>query len=303
MLLGSTLLGSTLLGSTALWATVTAGAYWSAVLVAAVCCVALCAAGRRWPGRWRQVVARIVGAALAADAVSFVAQEVRAGTFSAKTDLPLALCDMGVLVAAAACWTEQPLLVEVTYFWGLAGTLQGLLTPDLNVGFPHLVFWQYVVGHAGIVLAALFLVVGMGLSPRPRAVPRVFALTLAYTAVVGVVDAVSGANYMFLRRPPGEWTLLRVLGPWPWYIASAAGVAVVLLVLLDLPFWPARRRLGADAADHDGTDGDTRSGNGLGAGRRATPAGQPLPLSLLPHRAPRPVAARLARHPGRPAHH
>jgi hypothetical integral membrane protein (TIGR02206 family) len=223
-------------------ATVTPGAYWSAVVVTASLCLVLCLAGRRWPSRWRQGVLRVLGTVLLADAASFVVSEVRAGTFSAKTDLPLALCDMGVLVAGVAAWTEQALLVEVTYFWGLAGTLQGLVTPDLDVGFPHLAFWQYVVGHAGIVMVALFLVVGVGLRPRPRAVLRVFGLTLAYTAVVGAVDAVWGANYMFLRQPPPEWTLLRLLGPWPWYIPAAAGVAVVLLLLLDAPFWASRRR-------------------------------------------------------------
>jgi uncharacterized membrane protein YwaF len=77
------------------------------------------------------------------------------------------------------------------------------------------VFFQYVVGHLGVVVAALFLVVGMRITPPPGAVPRVLAISLAYTAFVGLVDAVTGANYMFLRRPPGEWTLLRVLGRWP----------------------------------------------------------------------------------------
>ena len=70
---------------------------------------------------------------------------------------------------------------------------------------------------------------------------RVFAITAGYTAVVGLVDALTGANYMFLRAPPGNWTLLRVLGPWPWYVVSAAGVALVLLVALDAPFWRRRR--------------------------------------------------------------
>jgi hypothetical integral membrane protein (TIGR02206 family) len=169
-----------------------------------------------------------------------------AGTFSAKTSLPLALCDMAALVAAAACWFRIPVLVELTYFWGLAGTLQAVITPDLNSGFPHLVFFQYMVGHIGIVLAAVFLVVGLRIAPRPGAVLRVFAITLGYTAFVGLVDGLTGANYMFLRSPPGEWTILRLLGPWPWYIGSAAGVALVLLLVLDAPFW--RRRRGADVA-------------------------------------------------------
>jgi uncharacterized membrane protein YwaF len=84
--------------------------------------------------------------------------------------------------------------------------------------------------------------VGLRLVPRPAAVRRVFALTAGYTAFVGLVDWLSGANYMFLRRPPSNWTLLRLLGPWPWYVVSAAGVGLVLLILLDTPFWDGRRR-------------------------------------------------------------
>lgn len=229
-------------------ATVTPIAYAVTVTVAVMAGVILCRAARRHRGPWRVVAARIIGLVLAADAVSWVVSLIVQGSFSARTSLPLALCNMAALVAAAACWWRIPLLVELTYFWGLAGTLQAVITPDLNVGFPHLVFFQYMVGHLGIVLAAVFLVIGMRLTPRPGAVVRVFAVTVAYTAMVGLVDGVSGANYMFLRRPPGNWTLLRVLGPWPWYVPSAAGVALVLIVALDAPFW--RRRGAAPPAPH-----------------------------------------------------
>ena len=160
--------------------------------------------------------------------------------FSAATSLPFALCDLATLIAAAALVTRVRVLVELTYFWGLAGTIQSLLTPDLNVGFPKLEFFEYVLAHAGIVCAALVLVVGERIQPGRRAVPRIFAITLGYSAVVGVIDWVTGGNYMYLRRPPGNWTLLSVLGPWPWYIGSAAGVAIVLFTLLDLPFWRSR---------------------------------------------------------------
>lgn len=196
---------------------------------------------------------------LAVDAVSYTAALAVNGTWSAKTSLPLALCDMGVVVGAVACWWRVVLLVELTYFLGVAGTLQGVLTPDLNVGFPHLVFFQYLVGHLGIVTAALFLVVGMRIEPRPGAVLRVFGITAAYTALVGLVDAVTGANYMFLGKPPGEWTLLRLLGPWPWYVASAAAVGLVIFTVLDMPFWAGRRR----AALHPAPG--TRTGSGGGA--------------------------------------
>jgi len=225
-------------------AVVSPAAYWITVGLGAVLCGALCLAARRHAGPWRIVVARLIGLALGADIVAYSVGLVVAKTWTADTSLPLALCNAGVVVAAVACWWRIPLLVELTYFVGLAGTLQAVFTPDLSVAFPHLVFFEYLVGHVGIVLAAFFLVVGMRLRPRPGAVVRVFTIAAAYTAFVGLVDGVTGANYMFLRRPPGEWTVLRLLGPWPWYVVSAAGVALVLLFLLDQPFqhgWDALR--------------------------------------------------------------
>lgn len=222
-------------------AVVSPHAYWAAVAVAAGACAVLCTEARRRPGPWTRTASRVLGVVLLADAVTYTTGRSLSG-WSASTSLPLALCDVAALVAAAACWWPRPVLVELTYFWGLAGTLQAVATPDVTTPFPHLAFIEYVVGHVAIVVAALFLVVGLRHTPRPGSVPRVFAITALYTAFVGIVDAASGADYMFLRQPPSEWTLLKVLGPWPWYIVSAAGVAIVVLLLLDSPFWAARHR-------------------------------------------------------------
>lgn len=222
-------------------------AYVATLLVTAGAAAALCINGRRRPGRWVIPANAMLAGALLVTSGLWLATTIGESRFSAATSLPFALCDLAALVAAAALLTRSPMLVELTYFWGLAGTLQALLTPDLNVGFPRLEFFEYVIAHSAIVCAALFLVVGQDVLPRRWAILRVLAITIAYTAVVGVIDAATGGNYMYLRRPPGNWTLLRALGPWPWYIASAAGVAVVLFSLLDMPFWGSRRRLRASA--------------------------------------------------------
>jgi hypothetical integral membrane protein (TIGR02206 family) len=219
-------------------------AYVTTLVVTALVAVGLCTAARRRPGHWQVVANRLLAVVLVATSVAWFVTTVSQARFSVATSLPFALCDLAALVAAAALLTRQRLLVEVTYFWGLAGTVQALITPDLSQHYPSTVFFEYVVGHGAIVCAALFLVAGQRLAPRHLAVPRVFAVTIAYTAFVGLVDALTGGDYMYLRKPPGEWTLLRVLGPWPWYIASAAGVAVVLFALLDLPWWISRRSAG-----------------------------------------------------------
>ena len=92
--------------------------------------------------------------------------------------------------------------------------------------------------------AALFLVVGLGLWPRPRALPGLIAVTIAYAAFVGFLDAVTGADYMYLRAKPASATLLDVMGPWPWYIGWAGLVGIALFFILEAPFRFMRSRVG-----------------------------------------------------------
>lgn len=216
-------------------------AYWLAVAAGGATCGCLSAAARRRPGPWTVTAGRALSAVLLADAATFMFAPVVNGGWQLRTSLPLALCDVALVVAAAACWSRQLLLVELTYFWGLAGTLQAVVTPDLSSRFPDLQFFEYAVGHLGIVVAALYLVVGLRLRPRRGAVARVLAVTAGYTLLVGVFDAATGADYMFLAARPRHWSLLSVLGPWPWYIPAAAALAVVLLLALDAPFIRGRR--------------------------------------------------------------
>ena len=97
----------------------------------------------------------------------------------------------------------------------------------------------------GALVAAVFLVVGRRIWPRPGAPVRAFLATLALTSFVGAVDVMTNANYMFLREKPAAGSLLNFMGPWPWYIGSAVLLAIVFLAVLYAPFWLARRAQGS----------------------------------------------------------
>jgi uncharacterized membrane protein YwaF len=60
--------------------------------------------------------------------------------------------------------------------------------------------------------------------------------SLAVTALAAAGTLAFDGNYMFLREPPPTGSLLDLMGPWPWYIVSAAALAIVLFWLLDRPF-------------------------------------------------------------------
>jgi len=210
----------------------------------AVVAAALCAIVRRLPGRWTNVAAAMIALAIVATELSWQPYVLANRSWSVAFSLPVQLCDVGGFVAAAALLWRQALLVEIAYFWGLGGTLQALLTPDLHDHFPSFPYFQFYATHDLVVLAALFLVIGLGLRPRSGAVRRIFLLTLAFAAVIGLIDLVTGGNYMYLRQVPAQGSLLGLMGPWPWYVVLAAPLALIVLTLLDLPFWLSRRRAG-----------------------------------------------------------
>jgi hypothetical integral membrane protein (TIGR02206 family) len=164
------------------------------------------------------------------------------GIWSVKYTLPLQLTDVVSITAVVALWCPRPLLVELTYFWALTASLQATLTPDLARTFPSAFYLTYFAYHVGAVVAALLLVYGRRIYPRPGAAWRVFAATLVVTAVAGAADLVAGGNYMYLRTKPEHSSLLSVMARWPWYIAETAVLAVAMLLALAALTSAIRRR-------------------------------------------------------------
>jgi hypothetical integral membrane protein (TIGR02206 family) len=209
-----------------------------------VVCGALPLAARRHPGRWTRVVSDGLAVVLIAWVAAYHLVIALRGQFEPDSDLPLQLTDIVTVIAALALWSRSLLLFELTYFWGLTAVLLAVLTPGLDPdeGFPSFFFWHYFVTHSGVVLAALFLAIGLRLTPRSGAVRRVFLATFSWAAVATAGNVFTGGNYMFLRERPGTPSILDYMGPWPWYILGAALLALALFALLDLPFRARRQR-------------------------------------------------------------
>ena len=200
----------------------------------AVLAVASVWAARSRPGRWLEVFSRLLALAILAGWVGeYVADGVE-GTWSAQYGLPLQLTDAVSATAILALWTRRALLVELTYFWAMTASLQAILTPDLGQSFPSVYYFTYFTYHVGAVVAACLLVFGCWLYPRRLAAWRAFAATLCFAAVAGIGDVITGGNYMYLRSKPAHNSLLSVMGPWPWYIVSAAAVGLAMLLALAL---------------------------------------------------------------------
>ena len=67
------------------------------------------------------------------------------GVHSWSQMLPMQLCDWAMLVVIVAMWTGNRSWFEVAYFWGIGGTVQAVLTPNLAYGLITcpLIAWYY----------------------------------------------------------------------------------------------------------------------------------------------------------------
>ena len=210
-------------------------AHLGALATAAVLAVSLVALVRARPGLGRPV--RLVLAAGIAVLVVFeLSVGIREGWLGWVAVLPLELCDAALVLAVITLLVPRRATAEVVYFWAVSGSVLAMLTPDLAWDFPR---WEFVVFfglHGLVFVAALVLVFGLGLRPRSGAPLRVWGITAAWAAFVGLVDLAFGTNYMYLRRKPLAPTPLDWMGPWPAYILVGAAVALALFFVLGLPF-------------------------------------------------------------------
>jgi hypothetical integral membrane protein (TIGR02206 family) len=151
--------------------------------------------------------------------------------------LPLNLCDWAQAALIVALLSRNRRAYELGYFWGLGGTLQGLVTPDVGRGFPDIQFVFFMLDHAGLIAALLYLTWGTGLRPVIASLPRVIAATFVYVAVAGVADAALGTNYGFLRGKGEHVSLLTFLAPWPWYIGELVLIGLLSMAIYYAPFF------------------------------------------------------------------
>src|SRR5438270_12670266 len=110
--------------------------------------------------------------------INYVAYLVVARDFGVTTwyrMLPLQLCDWAMAVIIVALWTGNRRWLEVAYFWGIGGTLQALITPNLRYGFPDLRFISFFVAHSGIIIGIGFLMLIYGIRPSAICIVRTFA--------------------------------------------------------------------------------------------------------------------------------
>ena len=151
--------------------------------------------------------------------------------------LPMQMCDWGMVVVIVAMWTGNQRWFEVAYFWGIGGTLQAVLTPNLPFGFPDWRFISFFTSHCGIIIGVVFLMLTRRYRPHPMSIVRVFLWSEFYFVVTFVTDKLTDFNYGFLLHKPEAFSILSFLSDSHWlYLVQMHGVALLFFLGLYAPF-------------------------------------------------------------------
>jgi hypothetical integral membrane protein (TIGR02206 family) len=204
------------------------------------------------PGLARPVGLLLAAALLTQEVAQLALTAMATGPSAAL--LPLHLCTLSVYLTAWMLVTGAQRVYEVVYFWGLGGTTQALLTPDLSQGFPAPAFLFFFLGHGLVIVGIFYATIVYRLRPYPASIPRVAAITLTLAAAIFFVNLGLDTNFLDLMAKPSRPSLLDWLGPWPWYWLGLLGVGLISFLILYAPFLLAdlvQRRPGLERGASD----------------------------------------------------
>jgi hypothetical integral membrane protein (TIGR02206 family) len=191
-----------------------------------------------------KILRRFVGFVLLADATVYNGYLLAKAAPAFPSHLPLELCDASACLVILSLLFSNRTIFDIAYYGALAGASMALITPNLWEPFPSYGTVQFFIVHGLIVSGVLYLVLSGLAQPTRHSVWIAMLGVNIYAACVGAFDAFFKTNYMYLRAKPAQASLLDLLGPWPWYIASGEVIALISFQLLYLPF--RFRRAAAD---------------------------------------------------------
>lgn len=161
---------------------------------------------------------------------------ISVGRWGPSDSLPLELCSFSLFAAIILLWTGNKHFIDFVFFAGIGGALQAIVTPVLDLGFPHFRYFHFFYTHIGIILTALYFVWIKGYRPTFKGIIKTMIALNILLPFIFIINIVFQGNYMFLREKPYNGSLLDFLGPYPWYILSLEGVAFGMFICLWLLF-------------------------------------------------------------------
>ncbi len=218
---------------------------WGTPHIIVVIITLICAAGILAAGRWcsadtRQKLCRGLACFMALMFIAEFSWRLGGGNSAPwQENLPLHFCSVMVIISCIALWLQKRWACALVYFGVLTASIQGLITPALEAGFPHFAFFIFFISHSMLFLAAISTISLLRWKARGKDIWRSLLLMDAYLLCVIPLNLLLNTNYGFTQKSPVPGCILDYLGAAPWYYLW---LQIPLLGLFGLMYLPLREK-------------------------------------------------------------
>lgn len=189
----------------------------------------------------RLPISRLLFTIQIANELIFLFIIISIGVWDYKWGLPIQICDLAVFAVAFSLLKHNQFVWELAYFWGLGGTVQAILSPDIQFTFPDYAYIKFFLTHGCIIIGVIYLSVGCGGKIYKSSLLRVFVTTNIYSFAILIFNRLLDTNYLYLCEKPSQPSILDYLGPWPTYLLWLEVILIVSLLFYYLPFYIAEK--------------------------------------------------------------
>nr|WP_321225127.1 TIGR02206 family membrane protein [uncultured Psychroserpens sp.] len=199
--------------------------------------VALIMYAKRISSENQQRIIHYLAIFISVTVITFHVYRMFSTPYNIRTDLPLYLCSLLAILIPFYTYYKKYWMFEILVFWIIAGTLQGVITPDIADGFPSLDYFRYWIVHLGLLTVMFYSVFVFELKPKLKSVFKSFLALQVYVLLMVAINNLLDANYFYLNRKPASASVLDYFGDWPYYIIVAQLIIIPLFLLIYLPFY------------------------------------------------------------------
>ena len=175
--------------------------------------------------------------------LAFHLYAISLGNYKIETDLPLYLCSLMALLIPIFTYYRKFWMYEILLFWIIAGTTQGVITPDILEGFPTFDYFRYWTVHLGLLTIIFYATFVLNMRPKLKSVLKSFLVLQVYLIFMMIINFVLKANYFYLNEKPKSASILDFFGEWPYYIMVVQLLVIPYFLIIYLPFYLAERKL------------------------------------------------------------
>lgn len=196
----------------------------------------------KWNKKQQKKALHLSACVISVTVLGFHLHKMSWGNYNLSTDLPLYLCSLMGLLIPVFTYYQKFWMYEILVFWIIAGTLQGVLTPDIQLGFPSFDYFRYWVVHLGLLKIIFYATFVLKMRPKFKSVFKSFFALQLYVIMMVIINYTLNGNYFYLNEKPQSASILDYFGEWPWYILVAQLIIIPYFLLIYLPFYVVEKR-------------------------------------------------------------